>query len=1270
MPKLAIILKNKSLRTLIVFISLSLILISIQSSGEAASTSSLTVVNVGAPAINCVFDSDCTIIVDDSSADVVLPLATGTGFLQTRTFPIGEAGTQAEGLYAYLYRIDLRNVTANSGVTPCVWQYTVDFGAVEALNYDGTGGTEDVFVITSGGLGSVGVTAVEQTGTELKFNFGSGVCAGQSSYFFGLTSQLPDQPLTGNLFGWNDGPTLNSDVAARLPQSIGDTITFNPVFDTYVNTTPGATTPDPYGQYLFVGEDEFTYESYALLKFDLTALDGVEIISAELDVYHDATASTSLPHDICAQQITSNWDFSVTAATAPSLSPTCLSQTTVGSTYGLETWDSLSALVQDWVDDPSNSHGVALKQSPSSQYSYGYKAFQSAEGNGAPQLRIKYVGKTELDNEIEAMREDSAIPLSISFDGSLPEHVAAAIPVAAVDSPVEQAMLFASTYNALYQMPDPLSNLYLDRITQPEVAGRSGDESHVFFKQRINDIPVIGATFSVHIEDGQVMSTGGRYLQEAPAFPEPAISAWEAEQYLLDKFSFEGLTITGDTRLALYNPSLLGDTLDMTFQVWEVRVLSTIFSGSILVSSMEADIIDQLADGQEARPGENFEISDHSARAWLNCGVDTIWFDETGDVGYPGDGNNDGSNADATLHTTYHYFFDTFGRRSWNNRGELLPVRLDANDLASNAGFSGSCGHMAFGDNMVTLDIMVHEFVHGLDDRTADLRYRFQSGALAESFADVFGVLVDDEDWTIAEDAGTGTMRDISNPPAFGDPDHMRAFIRVPLSNDNGGVHTNSGIPNKVAYLLMAGDNHNGIVINALGNEKVERLYYDVLTNRLASNAQFVDAYNAMIDQALSYVNNGRYSFTTSDVCAIRDAWLSVGIGVFGDGRCSADIIFDIDDDGVRDSRDNCVSVANPDQQDADRDGAGNACDSDDDNDGVLDGDDNCQFVPNADQADRNFDERGDLCDDEDGDGVNDGIDNCWFTWNADQANNDGDAWGDACDSDDDNDGVGDGGDNCRFVPNMSQADSDSDGLGDACDTCVNDADPSNADNDGDGIGDICDPDDDNDDIPDEDDNCQYTSNPYQINLDNDLDGSLCDDDESLTFWEVPQHFDLLFNNPERQTRIPLPRPNCLSCGDDWVINKPDFDIAMQLPAGFNVRVVDNFGRTAFNVGRDGNPAFQLPVDPEVGFNNPFGAQRGGTFSIEDQRYFIEVTAPDDYDTSAPLAVSGTVNASAPTAVALSAASHISTSSQPTVMVLALLAMLSLGSIALLRKQQ
>ncbi len=195
----------------------------------AAQAGPLTIVNVNAPAVNCVFNPACTVVVTDSIGTFVPPGDGGTGRLQSRTY-VGAPGAPAAGLTAYVYRVDMTSATAGSAnAVNCVKQLIVDIGPVAKLPYLAAAASHgpiigDVFVVTSGGLGTIGLSSAMQVGNIVTFTFTAPICPkplivtamipGKSSFFFGLAAKMAPKPSIAKLVYTLGGA---GTTAARVP---------------------------------------------------------------------------------------------------------------------------------------------------------------------------------------------------------------------------------------------------------------------------------------------------------------------------------------------------------------------------------------------------------------------------------------------------------------------------------------------------------------------------------------------------------------------------------------------------------------------------------------------------------------------------------------------------------------------------------------------------------------------------------------------------------------------------------------------------------------------------------------------------------------------------------------------------------------------------------------------------------------------------------------------------------------------------------------------
>jgi thermolysin len=166
-------------------------------------------------------------------------------------------------------------------------------------------------------------------------------------------------------------------------------------------------------------------------------------------------------------------------------------------------------------------------------------------------------------------------------------------------------------------------------------------------------------------------------------------------------------------------------------------------------------------------------------------------------------------------------------------------------------------------------------------ETSSNLTYQNESGALNEALSDIFGTLVEyssnnNPDFEIGEDVYTpavsgDALRSMSNPAKYGDPDHYS--VRYTGTGDNGGVHTNSGIINKCAYLLSEGGTHYGVTVTGIGRSKLGAIFYRMNTAYLTASSNFSQARAAAIQAATDL-----YGASSQEVTSVTQAFNAVGI--------------------------------------------------------------------------------------------------------------------------------------------------------------------------------------------------------------------------------------------------------------------------------------------------------------------------------------------------------------------------------------------------------
>jgi Zn-dependent metalloprotease len=241
---------------------------------------------------------------------------------------------------------------------------------------------------------------------------------------------------------------------------------------------------------------------------------------------------------------------------------------------------------------------------------------------------------------------------------------------------------------------------------------------------------------------------------------------------------------------------------------------------------------------------------------------------------------------------TFDFYKNIHNRNSIDDNGKSMEMYLHYDLNYFNAFWNGS--YTVFGDGngqpLTYIDVVGHEFSHGVTEFSAGLIYESESGALNESFSDIFGSAIEiyaldsNASWKIGR--GNFSLRDMSNPNAFQNPDTYGGLNWTNTKNcipsggnDQCGVHNNSGVQNYWYYLLSDGaagknDIGNTFDVKGIGYLKASKIAYRNLTNYLSPSSDYNDARKGAIQSAIDL-----YGFGSQEYIATTDAWYAVGVG-------------------------------------------------------------------------------------------------------------------------------------------------------------------------------------------------------------------------------------------------------------------------------------------------------------------------------------------------------------------------------------------------------
>ncbi|WP_299890627.1 M4 family metallopeptidase [uncultured Lacinutrix sp.] len=487
------------------------------------------------------------------------------------------------------------------------------------------------------------------------------------------------------------------------------------------------------------------------------------------------------------------------------------------------------------------------------------------------------------ERAILEFQEKSNAAITINENSKIPEFIKFPTTQALKlngTSTTEKAISFLNNYKSIYKIEDINNSFKAGEIEIDNIGLQ-----RVVLNQEYNGVPVYDGKLLFHFNiENNLTSVNGNFIPNIKLNAQPSIEKTVANGIALQTIENQNINFSGETlfvhnsKLYVFNKGLAQGVKGANYLVYEVEVRNEIdVREFVFVNAHNGTIVEQFTGIAHALDRIVYEG---------NTG-NTVW--QEGDA-LPGTLTIWQQNeVEASAHV-YNFFVNAFGYVSYDGAdAQMRTINNNPNINCPNANWNGATANYCNGT--ASDDVIAHEWGHAYTEYTSGLIYQWQSGAINESYSDIWGETVDllnnyedaDDDnsirtagcgssdrWRMGEDATAfgGAIRDMWNPPCNGDPGKVTDGEYLCGTADNGGVHINSGIPNHAYALLVDGGAYNGQTITGIGFTKAAHIFWRAQSQYLTNTSDFNNLADALEASANDLIGVNLEGLSTTSIAA------------------------------------------------------------------------------------------------------------------------------------------------------------------------------------------------------------------------------------------------------------------------------------------------------------------------------------------------------------------------------------------------------------------